>query len=659
MNSIATMPALLHPLDPPTAEEINVAGGLVQADLEGAAVFSSVALIEPDKDQVKAREANPGDVLPRCLRVTGFDTVRGQSFAADVDVREARLQGVTYLGDAQSAINEVDVHLVTKIVKEHDGWQTAMRARGVQEFELVQIDPWPTGGFIDESLPRGHRGFRAITFVREDETDNGYARPVQGLIAHVDLTVGEVTRLEDHGVVPLPPGSGRYDAQSQPELRDPPLPLEITQPDGVSFTVDGYSVAWQKWQFRVSMHPIHGLVLHQLSYGDAGRQRSILYRASLSDMVVPYGDPDPMHGWKHVFDASEASIGALSGSLTLGCDCLGEIRYLDINVIGSNGEARRIENAICLHEEDYGILWKHYDARGGTDEVRRSRRLVISAIHTVGNYEYGFFWYLYLDGTIQMEVKLTGIVGVSAVADGAERPEFAPLIAPNLASPVHQHLFSFRLDFDLDDAPMSVYEVNAEPLAPDDPENPYGTAFRAATTRLDSEQTARRDANPQSSRTWKVVSTTSRNRMGIPVAYKLLPGATPVLLAGEDSPVARRAGFARHNLWVTPYQPDELSAAGDYTNLHPGDGGLPSWTARDRSLVDTDIVLWHTVGLTHVPRPEDWPVMPVEYCGFHLQPVGFFERNPALDLPSPETVCDCAPGECTHHHGGHDAHNGH
>jgi len=105
--------------------------------------------------------------------------------------------------------------------------------------------------------------------------------------------------------------------------------------------------------------------------------------------------------------------------------------------------------------------------------------------------------------------------------------------------------------------------------------------------------------------------------------------------------VGRRAAFASHNLWVTPFDDAERRAAGDYPNQHAGGAGLPAWTARDRPLVDTDVVLWHTFGVTHVPRPEDWPVMPVEYTGFSLLPFGFFDRNPALDVPpSTDGHCD-------------------
>ncbi len=461
---------------------------------------------------------------------------------------------------------------------------------------------------------------------------------MQGLIAHVDLTAGKVAHLEDHGVVPLPPEGARYDAASQPEFRDSLRPIDIVQPEGASFQVDGHAVQWEGFNFRVSIHPTNGLVLHQLSYQDGDENRSILYRAALSEMVVPYGDTDPMHNWKHVFDAGEANIGSLTNSLTLGCDCLGEIYYFDHNVVNWNGTARRIENAICMHEEDYGILWKHRDSLTQSTEVRRSRRLVISAVHTVGNYEYGFFWYLYLDGTIQMEVKLTGIIGVSAIEDGGERPDVAPLVAPNVTSPIHQHLFCFRLDFNIDGLENSVYEVEAETVPISD-DNPEGTAFRAKTTLLATEQQAQRDCYPQRSRYWKVVNPDRKNGLGKPVAWKLLPSASPTLLADDHSIMAKRAGFAKHNLWVTQFEEGAFNAAGDYPNLlNKGGDGLPKWIEADRQLESKDLVVWHTTGVTHMPRPEDWPVMPVEYCGFSLMPVGFFDRNPTLNVP-PSNAC--------------------
>ncbi|MGH9113015.1 MAG: primary-amine oxidase, partial [Acidimicrobiales bacterium] len=375
-------------------------------------------------------------------------------------------------------------------------------------------------------------------------------------------------------------------------------------------------------------------VLHTVGYDDGGRTRPILHRASLSEMVVPYGDPGPAHGWKNAFDVGEWGLGRMANSLTLGCDCLGEIRYFDFVSADEHGEPTTLTNAICMHEEDDGILWKHVDMHGGRTEVRRSRRLVISQISTVGNYEYGFYWYFYLDGSIQLEVKLTGIVSTRALPEGGQS-RHGPTIARGLAAPLHQHLFCARLDFDVDGPVNEIHEVDVGP-EPTGDSNPWGNAMVHTTTRLESEHAAKRRIDPARSRTWKVVNPQSCNRLGEPVAYKLVPGATPTLLAQPGSSIARRAGFATENLWVTPYAPSERRGAGDYPNQHPGGDGLPRWTAADRSLLGTDIVVWHTFGVTHVPRPEDWPVMPVEHCGFLLAPVGFFDRNPALDVaPSP------------------------
>ena len=626
---------MTHPLEPFSSDELLRAVAILRESgpLSEDARFSCALPVEPTKEVLRGWGEGGGENPEREVRLVGYDRGGVGSFDARVSLGREKLLDFGAIEAGQAPISMADVGKVIAITKADSRWQAAMRKRGIEDFSLVQIDPWPAGGVVPERARPGARVMRAISFLRADPSDNGYARPVEGVIAVVDLEAGAVIEVEDHGVVPFPPESARYDAESVGPLREGLRAIEISQPEGPSFQVDGHAITWQNWKLRISLHPTHGLVLHEVGYEDQGRLRPILHRASLADMVVPYGDPSPMHRWKHVFDASEAGIGQFANSLTLGCDCLGEIRYFDANFLGPKGEPVTIENAVCLHEEDFGILWKHTDLHLGRAEVRRSRRLVISTVHTVGNYEYGFFWYLYLDGTLQMEVKLTGIVGISAVAElGPEGgTESAPLIAPQLASPVHQHLFCFRLDFTLDGAENSVYEVNTEPLPR--AENPQGTAFRSRATLFRREDEAQRDVNPSTSRHWKVVNPNVKNRLGVPVGYKLLPQGTPTLLAAEGSVFAKRAGFARRNFWATAYDPAEQSAAGEFTNLHPGGAGLPAYVSGNRSIENTDLVAWHSFGLTHNPRPEDWPVMPVETCGFSLVPVGFFERNPALDLP--------------------------
>jgi primary-amine oxidase len=467
--------------------------------------------------------------------------------------------------------------------------------------------------------------------VRSDLSDNGYAHPIEGVLALVDLNAMEVVKIEDNGVVPLPPQHGNYTPEAIGQMRTDIKPLAITQSEGPSFTVNGHEVSWQKWHFRLGFTPREGVVLHTISYEDQGRQRPIIYRASLAEMVIPYGDPSPNHRRQNAFDVGEYGVGMLANALELGCDCLGSIHYFDTFMTDSRGNVLKLPNAICMHEEDYGILWKHIDWRTNQTEVRRSRRLVVSFIATVGNYEYGYFWYFYQDGTIQFEAKMTGIMNTGAVPAGVT-PKYGRLVAPQLNAPIHQHFFNFRLDMMVDGPNNSVYEVHTESV-PMGPENPLGNAFFAKSTLLSKESEAQQVIDPLSARNWKIANPSVLNGVGEPVSYKLIPGENVLPFAHPESSVMKRATFARKHLWVTPYARDERYPAGDYPNQHAGGAGLPAWTQADRSIENTDVVLWYTMGAHHVPRPEDWPVMPAGYFGFTLKPDGFFDRNPALDIP--------------------------
>jgi primary-amine oxidase len=355
-------------------------------------------------------------------------------------------------------------------------------------------------------------------------------------------------------------------------------------------------------------------------------------------MVVPYGDPSPTQHRKNAFDQGEYGLGYLTNSLALGCDCLGEIRYLDVTLCDSAGKPYVIPNAICLHEEDDGILWKHIDFRTQHAEVRRSRRLVASFITTVGNYEYAFYWRFYQDGTIEHDIKLTGIMTTGTVGPGRNAPYGQLLNDEGLYSPIHQHFFNYRLDLDVNGQDNAVYEVNTV-APPSGDENPHGNAFRAVSTLLERETDARRVVHQASNRYWKIVNRTRRNRIGEPVAYRLVPQSGTLPYWAEDSYIARRAGFASKHLWVTPNDPTELYAGGTYPNQNPGPDGLPVWTERDRELVDRDVVVWYSFGSHHVPRLEDWPVMPAQHVGFKLEPCGFFDENPALDVAPAQHDC--------------------
>jgi primary-amine oxidase len=642
IESSISQPSILHPLEPLISEEITAAVRIVRSErnLHERVRFASVTLHEPPKEVVL--NFKQGDPITRAAFIILLDNTDGATYEAIVSVTEGKVTSWRHIPGAQPPIMLDEFFECEQAVKASPEFQAALRKRGITNFDLLMVDPWSAGNY-EGKVGETQRLSRALSWIRSDPNDNGYAHPIEGVIAIVDLNKMEVVQVEDYGVVPLPPTDGNYTPEAVGQMRTDLKPLEINQPEGPSFTVNGHEVHWQKWHFRLGFTPREGVVFYTVGYEDQGKIRPILYRASLAEMVVPYGDPSPGHYRKNAFDVGEYGVGTLANALELGCDCLGHIHYFDALMTDSRGNLVKLPNAICMHEEDYGILWKHIDWRTNQTEVRRSRRLVVSFIATVGNYEYGYFWYFYQDGTIQFEVKMTGIMNTGALPPGAEA-KYGQLVAPQLYAPIHQHFFNVRLDMMVDGLNNSVYEVNTE-AEPSGPENPHGNAYFAKATLLPTESEAQRVIDPLAGRFWKVVNPAVLNHIGEPVGYKLMPGENVLPFARAESSVFKRANFATKHLWITPYNPAERYPAGDYPNQHPGGAGLPAWTQANRSLENTNVVLWYTVGVHHIPRTEDWPVMPVTYYGFTLKPVGFFGRNPALDVPpSPHKHGDsCEP----------------
>jgi len=640
MTLTAPTATATHPLSRLDAAEFTAIRDIVtSAGLVGEQTkFVYVGLHEPHKRAVQAWQ--PGDPVERAARVLLLDRTTGNgrdlivSLSAGAVVTDVEIDGAA---DGQVPILDAEFEAIEPILAADQRWVSAMAARGLDVADVRSVPLSAGSYFPDES---GHRVVRVLGFHQADPDDLPWAHPVDGVVAFVDITRGVALDVQDHFLLPVPAERADLTPDSPRDLK----PIEITQPQGPSFTVDDDVVRWAGWEFRVGFDAREGLVLNQLSIDG----RSVVHRASIAEMVVPYADPSPVRFWQNYFDTGEYLFARYTNSLELGCDCLGEIHYFDATLGAEDGSPRTIRNGICLHEEDYGVAWKHTDMFNGMVETRRSRRLVISFFTTIGNYDYGFYWYLYTDGTIQLESKATGIVFTSAYR-GEEHP-YATEIAPGLGAPFHQHLFSARLDMAVDSGDGSgntVHEVDAVRVPISDT-NPYGNAFTRKLTPLTNELDAARLTDATVGRTWHVVNPSKTNRLGQPVGYALHPENSPVLLADDASSIHARAAFSTRSLWVTGYDPAERYPAGDFVNQHPGDGGLPAFVADDAPLEDTDVVLWHTFGLTHFPRPEDWPVMPTDYSGFTLKPVGFFDKNPALGVPaSTSSHCAAEQGHCS------------
>jgi primary-amine oxidase len=634
-----------HPLEPLSAAELQQAVTILRnaERITPTTRVVSIILKEPPKEAVYSPAA--GSPAPREAYAVLFDNRSNRCFEAELSLGKASITAWKEVPGMQPTMTiDEQVECEQAVLASGEFKAALKRCYGIEDTSLVMVDIWSAGNYGSEE-DRTRRLARPLCFLRQDPTDNGYARPIEGLRPVVDLNTMQVIRVEEYGHWPLPPESCNYAADRVPGQRRDIKPLEITQPEGPSFRVEGRQVHWQNWSLVVGFNAREGLTLHHLRYRDAGRERSILYRASLTEMVVPYGDPTPTQRRKNAFDVGEYGMGMCANSLELGCDCLGHIHYFDADLLSSRGEPLTIKNAICMHEEDFGILWKHTDRRLDKPEVRRSRRLVISSVSTVENYEYGFFWYLYQDGNIQFEIKLTGILSLGAANPG-EEPRYGCLVAPQLYAPNHQHFFNMRLDFDLDGTENCVQQIDAVADELGD-ENPFENAFRARSTTLRTEKQAMANLCLETGRSWKIVNPSVKNAVGQPVAYRFLPGDNAVPYASPNAWWRKRAGFVNHHVWVTPYEPRERFGAGDYPNQSSGGDGLERWTKQDRSIESKDVVFWYTFGHTHLPRPEDYPVMPTAYIGFLLKPAGFFDRNPANDVP-PSPKKTAAGDSCCH-----------
>ncbi|HEX3515328.1 MAG TPA: primary-amine oxidase [Trebonia sp.] len=628
---------MTHPLDPLSAEEIRRAAAIVRRDRGVGAGwrFASIELKEPAKADLPALES--GERARREAVVVCWNRADGQAYRATVALTRDEVGAWEHLPGQQPNMTVDEWHECDVMLRSHPAVIEALARRGITDMSLVLSDMWAYGAALVPERYAGRRIGWCDVWYRGTKLGNPYAHHLSGLHPVVDLNAMELLELEDSdqgGQAPEitgPQVRGEYLPDLLPMRLREVAPLQVSQPDGVGFTLDGTLLGWQNWQLRLGFNHREGLVLHKVTFEDGERRRSIAHRLSFAEMVVPYRDASPDHYRRTAFDIGEWGLGFMTTPLTLGCDCLGEITYLDAVVHDSAGEPQVIQNAICVHEEDSGVLWKHVDERAGA-EVRRARRLVVSFHVTVANYEYLVYWRFYQDGSIECEVRATGIMVTSHTAAPGSRPGNGTIVDQGIYAPFHQHFIVARLDLDVDGTGNTVYATESKPAAPGS-DDPYALGLTVTSTPLRTEAEGKQDYDWGTQRGWKVVNDNVTNDLGTPVGYKLIPSATFPPLLDPASPAFKRAQVIGHTLWVTPYREDERWPCGDFPVQAERDTGLPEWTQADRNIENTDVVLWYVFGLHHVTRPEDWPVMPADIVSFWLKPFGFFDRNPALDVP--------------------------
>jgi primary-amine oxidase len=622
-----------HPLDSLTAAEYWAVYDTLKASghVDSKTRYPFITLHEPPKDEVL--QWKPGQSFRREALVV---VKQGpHTFEAIVDASQRKLLSWKEVVGAQPNVTEEEFLGSGEEIKDNPEWQAAMRRRGITDYDAifcVAVSP----GYFGTPDEKTHRVLRVICFDRHGvwEPDG---RPIENVAVLFDPNEHKVLRVIDEGVLPVPQGPANYDIDSVAPLREVPTPIIIQQPQGPSFHVDGHQVSWQKWNFQFRMDRRVGLIVSSVRYADGDKLRSILYEGSLSEIFVPYMDPS--EAWYHwtFIDAGESNEG-FGSALEPGNDCPENAVFFEQVFANTKAIPQRRPRAACLFERATGnMAWRHEGI--SATESRRARELVLRTIGIFGNYDYVFDWIFKQDGSIKVSVGATGVDEVKAVApktagddhDG-KAGAYGRFIAANTIGIDHDHYFSFRLDLDIDGTANS-FVRDSLILERQPAESARKSLWVAKPEVARKEDQAKLHMAMDHPAIWRVINPSVKNSLGYPVGYELMPGDNASsLLLSEDFP-ARRAGFIEHQLWVTPYRDNERYAAGDYPVQSRGGDGLPAWTKDNRSIENTDIVLWYTMGFHHVPHAEDWPVLPTKWHEFELQPVNFFTRNPALDLP--------------------------
>ncbi|KAI6752345.1 hypothetical protein HG530_013714 [Fusarium avenaceum] len=646
-----------HPLCPLTGDEIQASARLIESvwPQSVSLSFKVITLSEPPKDKLapyleafdNGKSPSP---LDRRVFVAYYIRTTDIFHEAVVNLTTGRIESNIKLGpNVHGNVDYDEAQRVEKLALEDPKVLAELEKLKLPEGTVVCADPWIYGSNgIDDDV----RMYQVFLYMRDpansseaDSNHYAFPLPVSPVIECVHYKVIRIDVLPtglDNTIKPLEPyqpkPANEYIPEAQ-ELRKDLKPLHVSQPEGPSFSVTpvgetGNVVSWQKWNFFVGFNQREGMVLYNVKYDN----RPLFYRLSLSDMSVPYGDPrHPFHK-KSAFDLGDAGAGATANNLKLGCDCLGSIQYLSGVICDDRGMPLPMENVICIHEQDAGIGWKHTNYRTGRAAIVRSRELVLQSIITVSNYEYILMFIFNQAGDVTYEVRATGILSTQPIDHELDKTgsPFGTVVHPGVLAGNHQHIFSLRVDPMIDGHTNQLVCSEAHKIPRDPHRNPHGTGYEVVEKTVDT--TAGLDIDYDLSQVYKITNPNSLNPInGKPVGYKIMAPPFQKLMADEDSINHKRAEFADHNIYVTTHRDRELYAGGWWTNQSRGGTGVRIWAQRSETLTsESDIVLWVQFGINHIPRIEDFPVMPVEILKVHLKPVNFFTKNPALDVPPSE-----------------------
>jgi primary-amine oxidase len=640
-----------HPLDPLTADELISVRDILASSgqFSGETSFGWIQLDEPPKRIVQ--DYHEGSVYPRQADVTAIDFQKRKAFRVIVDIKASRILSLTDLKTLQPGLIPRDTGLATTIVNDDSQIRIALTNRGLhipgRISDSIPLRFFPFGS--DPGLAQPGARLVRVLFSSDQNSINENSPFLDGMMAVIDLYSKRVIKLLDAPEAPIV--NVPHDV-FDPKVRAPETatePKTMARSNDKHITIEGHTVSWKNWGFRLGFNLREGLVLYQVAFDDNGRKRPVLYRASVSEVLTSYDDPSQLWSWMEIFDEGSIGLGYSSTGVRPGYEVPADAVTIG-TLVPDPGEPRFhdvLEDRIYLYERDAGTAM--YYQQGSRTISVQSTELVVGFFASLNNYTYAFNWVFRQDGSINFEVTLGGQILTKLVpskacetcekiknASGAEDKNltvqqtgdeaYGTLVYPNVVGVNHQHWFNLRLDFDIDGESNSAMETSAGRIDGASAERNLAVSH----TLLRRASDTKRHVMDEMARALTVFNPASAGQSGRLAGYSVVPmenAATAYSQAQETGTV----GFSFHHFWVTPYRDGELYAAGAYpTQATKEYKDTLYYYANEDLIQNRDIVVWYSLGFTHVPRPEDYPLMSSMKLSVTLQPDGFFQRNPLL-----------------------------
>ncbi|PID64088.1 MAG: tyramine oxidase [Gammaproteobacteria bacterium] len=640
-----------HPQDGLSADEIKqIRSLMIEKKLaDDKTLYPLFEVVEPAKDAVYAWRDNNGPMPDRKALVQFrkgnkfYKTVVNLSKKTVAEAEQTKGQPMILLDEFFAAASSV---------LEHKDFIAGLAKRGLKP-EQVNCIPLTAGNF-GTPADNNKRLMKVPCFVIP-EGPNFYSKPVEGLYGTVDLEKREVIEVVDTGVVPIPEDEWDYTEEGvakRTDLRPKWNPSKLEQKGGPNFKVEGNKVTWDMWKFHFRIDKRPGLVLSDVQVNDGKKWRNYIYQMHLSEVFVPYMDPAKTWNYRTYMDSGEYGFGVFLSPLRRGVDCPKYAKFFPAVMNDDMGNPVEIPDAICLFERDTGNpSWRHFEVfQQGPDkfvptEGRPETELVLRSASEVGNYDYLIDYRFKQNGDVSIKVGASGLDATKGVASKDadsetfdEDTRYGSLIAPNLVAANHDHYFNFRVDLDVDGRNNVAMKTKLVPFNANSKDNPRGPMWRVKNVMIDNELAGRMQFTSFKPQYFMMVNP---NKHG---PLKLHPGVmmhhTNVSYGPYDfvkDMAMRRNAYLEYTVWTTQYDPKHRYAGGEYALGSDGSDTLAEWVKADKDLRNKDIVAWFSTGFHHIPRTEDWPVMSTEWITVHLQPMNFFQHNPALTLRTPES----------------------